>query len=241
MYAEKVALIGEDGFGGTAGLCGRENDIPVTGDNGGGRNRARVELSCEEPRAGPSVMPKPLGPTEGGRLTFTDGGFDGGASGGGSFVGNGVGFEFIKLDSAFSWASSVSSSGSCALGTISERKSRSSVDRAIDLRSDPGPLAREKRFRKRETADGAGVTAEITTSGAADELAAGDEGMKTAGVRAGEISRFSDAWCFVLSTLERADMDGDRAFSIFASVEGTDDDDDFRFQNESNPVPCFFG
>lgn len=102
MYAEKLALIGEDGFEGTAGLCGRENDIPVTGDNGGGRNKARAELSCKELRTGSSVMPKPLGSTEGGRLTFTDGGFGGGANGGGSFVGNGVGFGFIKLDSAFS-------------------------------------------------------------------------------------------------------------------------------------------
>jgi hypothetical protein len=101
-------------------------------------------------------------------------------------------------------------------------------------------LAREKRFRKRETADGAGVTAEITTSGAADELATGDEGMKTAGVRAGEISRFSGAWGCVLSTLERADIGGGRAISTFASAEGTDDDD-LRFQNESNPAPCFFG
>lgn len=190
-------------------------------------------------------MPKPLRPTEGGRLVFTDGGFGGGAigggaSGGGSFVGNGVGFEFIKLDSAFSWALSVSSLGSCALGTISERKSRSSVDRAIDLRSDPMPLTREKRFRKRETADGAGVTTGITISGAADELASGDEGMKTAGVRAGEAPRFSGAWGFVLSTLEREDTGGGRAFSTFASAEGIDDDA-LRFQNESNPVPGFLG
>jgi hypothetical protein len=69
-------------------------------------------------------------------------------------VGNGVGYEFIKLNSAFNWASSVSSSGSCALGTISEKNSRSSVDRAIDLHSDPGPLAHEERLRRRETADG---------------------------------------------------------------------------------------
>lgn len=174
---------------------------------------------------------------------FTDGGFGGGAIGGGaigggSFVGNGVGFEFIKLDSAFSWASSVSSSGSCALGTISERKSRSSVDRAIDLRSDPVPLAREKRFRKRETADGAGVTTGITTSGTADELAAGDEGMKTAGVRAGDVPRFSGAWGFMLSTLERADKSGGRTSSAFASAEGIEDDA-LRFQNESNPAPGF--
>lgn len=102
------------------------------------------------------------------------------------------------------------------------------------------PLAREKRFRKRETADGTGVTAGITTSGAANELATGDEGAKTAGVRAGEISRFSGAWGFVLSTLERADIGGGRVFSTFTSAEGIDDDD-LRFQNESNPAPCFFG
>jgi hypothetical protein len=175
---------------------------------------------------------------------FTDGGFGsgaigGGVSGGGSFVGNGVGFELIKLDNAFSWASSVSSSGSCALGTISERKSRSSVDRAIDLRSDPVPLPREKRLRKRETADDAGVTVGTTTSGTADELATGDECMRTVGVRAGETSRFSGAWGFVLSTLERADIGGGRAFSTFAS--GIDDDDALRFQNESNPAPGFLG
>jgi hypothetical protein len=69
-----------------------------------------------------------------------------------------------------------------------------------------------QRLRRRETANGAGMTAEITTSGAADELAAGDEGMKTAGVRAGEISRFSDAWGFVLSMLERANIDGGRRY-----------------------------
>lgn len=153
-------------------------------------------------------------------------------------MGNGVGSEFIKLDSAFSCASSLPSSGSCALGTISERKSRSSVDRAIDLRSDPVPLAREKRFRKRETADGAGATAGIMTSGAADELPTGDEGIKTAGVRAGEMSRFSGAWGFVLSILERADIGGGRAFSTFASAYGIDDDP-LRFQSESNLAPGF--
>lgn len=214
-------MIGEDGFGGTAGLCGRENDIPVTGDNGGGRNRPRAEVGCGEPLAGSRAIPKPLRPaTDGGRLVFKYGlgGFGGGASGGGSFVGSDVGFELIRFDSAFSWASSVSSSGSCALGTISERKSRSSVDRARDLRSDPVPLAREKRFRKRETADGAGVTAGITISGVVDELATGGESMKTAGVRAGEVSRLSGTCGFVFSALERPGIGDDRAFSTFESV-----------------------
>jgi hypothetical protein len=95
-------------LGGTAGLCGRENDVTVAGDNGGGRDRVRAGAGCGEPRTGSKAMLKPLNPaTEGGRPVFTDGGFGGGASGGGSFGGNGVEFvdvefELIIFERAFS-------------------------------------------------------------------------------------------------------------------------------------------
>lgn len=240
-------MIGEgDCLRGTAGLCGRENDVALDGDNGGGREGARGGAGCGEPRACSRVMLEPLKPTmEGGRLVFTDGGGGGGASGGGSFGGSGfelevdIEFELIIFESAFSCGSSLSSLGSCALGAISERNSRSSVDRARDLRSDPALLAREKRFRKRETADGAGGTAGITISGVVNELAAGDEGMTMAGVRAGEASRLSGTGDFVLSTLERVDIGGDRGPSTFTSMGGIDDT--LRFKNESNPPPGFLG
>lgn len=104
------------------------------------------------------------------------------------------------------------------------------------MRSDPVTLAREKRFRKRETADGAGVTIGITISGVVDELATGDEGMTTADARAGEPSRLSGTGGFVPSTLERG---GDPEFSTFGSVRGIDDT--LRFKNESNPPPGFLG
>jgi hypothetical protein len=78
------------------------------------------------------------------------------------------------------------------------------------LRSDPLPLAREKRFRKRETADGAGVTAGTTISGVVNELASGDEGVTMTELRAGEASRLSGTGEFVISTLERVDTGGDR-------------------------------
>jgi len=107
-------LIG-DCFVGTAGLCGRENDVTVAGDNGGGREGTRAGVGGV-PRAGSRVASKPVKPVkEAGRLVFTDGGFGGGASGGGSFGGNGVEFEMddefelIIFESAFTWGSSLSS------------------------------------------------------------------------------------------------------------------------------------
>lgn len=230
-------------FGGTAGLCGRENDVALDGDNGGGREGARVAEGCEEPCAGSRVLRLLKPTTEEGRLVFTDGGCGGGANGGGSFGGSDVELEtdveleLIIFESAFSCGSSLPSSGSCALGTMSERNSRSSVDRARDLRSDPTLLPREKRFRKRETADGAGVTVGITTSGVVNELATGDEGATAAGTRAGEASRLPGAGDLVLSTLERVDIGGDRGLSTLMSVAGPDDT--LRFKNESNPPPGF--
>jgi len=56
-------------------------------------------------------------------------GFGGGGRGGGSLVGRG---DVIILDSAFG-VPSCSSSGSLALGTISDRYSKSSADKASEL------------------------------------------------------------------------------------------------------------
>lgn len=74
----------------------------------------------------------------------------GGANGAGSFVGSGV--ASIIFDNALSWSSSILS---LALGTISDRNSKSSGERASEfLELEPADLAREKRLRKRETAVG---------------------------------------------------------------------------------------
>lgn len=75
----------------------------------------------------------------------------GGAKGGGNLVGNGD--EVIILDNSLSC--DASSTSSFALGTMSERNSRSSVDKAREFRGlDPEFLVREKRVRNRETAEG---------------------------------------------------------------------------------------
>lgn len=58
------------------------------------------------------------------------GGFGGGGRGGGSLVGRG---DVTTLDSTFEVLSSCSSSGSLALGIISDRYSRSSADKAREL------------------------------------------------------------------------------------------------------------
>jgi hypothetical protein len=80
----------------------------------------------------------------------------GGRGGGGSAGGNGSG---RKMSLRLLYPSGSSSWLSEALGTISERNSRSSEDNASELRGLEGPnelRLREKRLRKRETADGGG-------------------------------------------------------------------------------------
>jgi hypothetical protein len=74
----------------------------------------------------------------------------GGARGGGSFVDGGV--DAIIFVNPLSCVSS--SSSSVALGTISERNSRSSEERAREFRElEPDDLLREKRLRNRETTE----------------------------------------------------------------------------------------
>lgn len=76
----------------------------------------------------------------------------GGARGGGSFVCSGD--DAIIFDNPLSCKSS--SSSSLALGTISERNSISSEERAREFRETKlDDLLRENRLRNRETADGA--------------------------------------------------------------------------------------
>lgn len=87
-----------------------------------------------------------------------DGGNDGlggGAKGGGSFVGKGD--DCIILERDFSC--NVSSTSSFAVGTISDKNSRSSEDRAREFRElcDTVGFVLEKRLRNRETADAGGL------------------------------------------------------------------------------------
>ncbi len=76
--------------------------------------------------------------------------------GGGRAGGRGSGFKIFE--SPLSWASPSSSLSSCALGTISERNSKSSDDNANEPRELEvlNPLClREKRLKNRETPEGA--------------------------------------------------------------------------------------
>ena len=63
-----------------------------------------------------------------------------------------------------------SSASSVALGTISDRNSKSSEDNARELRGLAPPPLRENLFRNRETADGGGGVAERGTIGSGAEL-----------------------------------------------------------------------
>lgn len=92
---------------------------------------------------------------KGGDNGFGSGGArGGGAKGGGNFVGN-EGARTV-IDSASNL--SRSSISSLALGTMSERNSRSSVDKAMEFRALTAPVEAlfdlEKRPKNRETAEG---------------------------------------------------------------------------------------
>jgi hypothetical protein len=128
------------------GNDGREED--AVGADGGPilkpkkESRSSSALGC-----GFGTLPKDTG-------RLIDGGSGGGASGGGNFVGNGG--DWIILDRASSCEPSLSCS-SLALGTKSDKNSRSSEDRARERRRfDAAGLLRVNRPRKRDTADGAG-------------------------------------------------------------------------------------
>ena len=77
------------------------------------------------------------------------------------------------LDVSNSWKSPpfASIESTLALGTMSERNSRSSEDKAIGLRSLEPPFGREKRLRNRETADGAASSEGVSSRGLAEEAA----------------------------------------------------------------------
>lgn len=82
-----------------------------------------------------------------------------GAGGGGRIGGNDGGLRMAASAFAFAPPSCSLSCSSLALGTMSERNSRSSDDSASEFRGLPEPMALrrlEKRFKKRDTADGAG-------------------------------------------------------------------------------------
>lgn len=88
-------------------------------------------------------------------------GFGGGGRGGGNFSGHSE--ELIILDRPLTSAALFSSS---ALGTMSDRYSRSSADKAKEACWELVLLAREKRFKNLETAEGAGVVVVTKTSDA---------------------------------------------------------------------------
>lgn len=90
-------------------------------------------------------------------LTLTLAGRGGGASGGGGRAG-GKGSAFRMVDNGFCCELWSSSNPSLALGTMSDRTSRSSEERARELRTLEEPemvRLRENRVRNRDTADGA--------------------------------------------------------------------------------------
>ena len=95
------------------------------------------------------------------------GAFGGGANGGGKTGTTDSGFALTNFSSASvaSWSAS-----SLALGTMSDRNSRSSEDSARELRGLPPPPRRENRLRNLETAEGAGGVAERSTTGSGAEL-----------------------------------------------------------------------
>lgn len=94
------------------------------------------------------------------RGALCDGARGGGRTGTAGIVSRFVFTNFSKASVEYSSASSV------ALGTISERNSRSSVESASELRGlPPVLLRRENLFRNRETADGAGGVPERSCTG----------------------------------------------------------------------------
>ena len=116
-----------------------------------------------------------------GRRREPDGG---GAKGGGSADTTGSRFAFTNCSSASAEVSS--SASSLALGTISDKNSRSSEDSARELRGLPAALPRrENLLRKRDTAEGAaGTSAPFDTGSGEDEYeaAAGGTAAATTGV-----------------------------------------------------------
>ena len=106
-------------------------------------------------------------------LNGRGGGANGGGASGGGAKGGGITADSRPALTNFSKASvdESSSASSLALGTMSDRNSRSSDDNARVLRLFPGPrlLRRESRFRKRDTADGAGgVSGRLEVGSGAD-------------------------------------------------------------------------
>lgn len=151
------------------GVAGLESEVNEVGEMGGGRGGGSAD-----------VDELPLGPENASKSLKILEGFDalgccktgacardvrrgGGARGGGSLLGkfNVAGEDTIAVN-ALNWSSS--SISSSWLGTMSERNSMSSVDSAMELLGLDELrrellAAREKRLKKRDTADGAAVGA----------------------------------------------------------------------------------
>lgn len=112
----------------------------------------------------------------------TEAGRGGGASGGGgSAGGRGSGFRIELRDSK---PSPCSSWPSAALGTMSDRNSKSSVERASELRGLELPKElrlREKRPRNRDTADGGGCWGVCASASAAKSGASAYEDVDCVG------------------------------------------------------------
>lgn len=147
---------GRDGFKGEA-IRGRREGPPL--EDGGMAGSEVDGPTSSEPKneSKLSIVLCPLCTAlPGAPVGLTEGTLGGAGGGGGSMGGRGPGSTRLTNDFMVkSWSSSGSS---FALGTMSERNSRSSDDSARELRGFPLPNAlrrREKRLRKRETADGA--------------------------------------------------------------------------------------
>lgn len=142
----------------------------------------------------------------GGDSGFGSGGArGGGAKGGGSFVGTGGGR--IIFDNAANLSSS--SISSLALGTISERNSRSSEDRAMEFRGlgFDGLFDLENRPKNRETAEGA-----CTSS-------SGSEGAElAAALGVAEISAIADIVAEGVASVSLTDIEDDTGFVVIGGV-----------------------
>lgn len=171
------ALAGVSGRDGTRG--GAKGGIAGEPDVGGGDTAAvGADNPDSEPRGpksparsmeAPAGEPVPDPALVGLLIALTGrtvrGALGGGARGGGSAGTATTGSRFVLTN--FSKASAeFSSASSAALGTMSDRNSRSSEDKASELCGlPPMLLRRENLFRNRETADGAGGVPERSCTG----------------------------------------------------------------------------
>lgn len=155
----------------------------------------------------------------------------GGGRGGGSFVGSGLGLLSIIFASAFRLRGvSSSSSPSAALGTMSDRASRSLDERASELRPEL-VLLRAKRFKNRDMAVGAGP-AETSSSKKSGALGSIKGGLCGVSAGTGVLDRDGPLLGREAEKLTRGDTIGDvalgeAAFPSAPKVDVVGDEGDF--------------